>query len=72
MLNGRPVDRVGGVTSSVDPDSLPRDFSGREAEIAKVRHFVQNCRYSRKVIVIHGSPLVGKTSLAHRLGTVLV
>ena len=68
ILRGRPDDRATSETS--DPDMMPRDFCGREAELLQVKRFVEASKSARKIVVLHGSPLVGKTSLAHRFGTV--
>eukprot|EP01124_Arcella_intermedia_P022821 TRINITY_DN3489_c0_g1_i1.p1 TRINITY_DN3489_c0_g1~~TRINITY_DN3489_c0_g1_i1.p1 ORF type:complete len:886 (-),score=213.43 TRINITY_DN3489_c0_g1_i1:923-3580(-) len=63
IKQGRPETNVFNLTS------VPRNFTGRKAEIGKIRNFVNSYYENNQVIVIllHGLPLVGKTSLARRL-----
>lgn len=39
---------------------VPKDFIGREEEIARIRHFIGNRNDAVKVVVLYGPPLVGK------------
>eukprot|EP01122_Echinamoeba_exundans_P011805 TRINITY_DN4818_c0_g1_i1.p1 TRINITY_DN4818_c0_g1~~TRINITY_DN4818_c0_g1_i1.p1 ORF type:complete len:1288 (+),score=282.63 TRINITY_DN4818_c0_g1_i1:108-3971(+) len=57
---GRPV------LSGNVPD-IPRDFVGREDEIAMIRTFATSHPSSLKIVLLHGTPLVGKSSLARQL-----
>lgn len=52
------------------PETPPKLFSGREEETKQVREFIEKHRKSgsnRVVIVLYGSPLVGKSTLAYHL-----
>lgn len=58
---GRPT-----LTTNV-PD-IPRDFVGREDEIAMIKTFATTVHQSPvKIVLLHGTPLVGKSSLARQL-----
>jgi hypothetical protein len=57
---GRPV------LSGNVPD-IPRDFVGREDETAMIRTFATSHPSSLKIVLLHGTPLVGKSSLARQL-----
>lgn len=52
------------------PDT-PRDFIGREDEIAMIKTFATTHPSSLKIVLLHGTPLVGKSSLARQLALTL-
>eukprot|EP01114_Cavostelium_apophysatum_P017618 TRINITY_DN5286_c0_g1_i1.p1 TRINITY_DN5286_c0_g1~~TRINITY_DN5286_c0_g1_i1.p1 ORF type:complete len:679 (-),score=119.66 TRINITY_DN5286_c0_g1_i1:38-2074(-) len=47
--------------------SYPKDFIGREDEIALIEKFVSDTDSATPVVLLYGPPLVGKSALAKRL-----